>query len=203
MKVLKLNKTEKLIASKLLKLIQTISSEDDFKKPSFGSGQKKIKDNKYESWKFIPNKYGIAADLYKIKKTLHKKGNFYPIFLDLGCGIGNIMGLAHSIGYVCDGVELDDKLPKIFVSNKIINDDICTFDIKKRNPDVVYMYMPIKNNKIMQQVLDKTAKDLKKGGILIFYTDGCKILDKKCKYNLALPKELSRIENEGNIFYKK
>src|SRR5258708_1971629 len=47
----------------------------------------------------------IAIGLLKIYKNLNKTN---PTLIDIGCGIGNIVALATSLGYTASGIEIDE-----------------------------------------------------------------------------------------------
>ena len=108
-----------------------------------------------ERYPFIP--IPPNAMLYFLNKTIkyyHKRKR--PVsslrFVDAGCGIGNIVLMAHMIGFTSDGIEIDNKNVKIARKlvnrqhTEIIEKDILTFKNYSLY-DVIYFFRPFCDNK--------------------------------------------------------
>jgi len=95
-------------------------------------------------------------------KTLEKIANKGNTFLDLGCGAGNILYYADSLGYKCTGVEFNPEFEKFLQPF-----DYQIKDIQKLDPefyskfDVVYAYLPLKEDR--QDYYQKVISNIKTG----------------------------------------
>lgn len=128
---------------------------------------------------FVP--YGnlnyLIAKLSKIHSHLRKRLKRNPRFLDIGCGIGNIVLLADLVGYNASGLEYDPDIyavakqlhaPTCYTefNSEIIQNDMRTF--KKYNEyDVLYYYEPMISKLAMKEFSIKLAKEMKPGAYLI------------------------------------
>ena len=91
-------------------------------------------------------------------------------FIDIGCGIGNILLLAEMMGFDVFGIEKDTaslKIAKSLVDDQSVNqEDIWNFD-RLKNFDVVYYFRPF-CQKNLQLKFEKHIEDsLNTGTILI------------------------------------
>lgn len=97
--------------------------------------------------------------------------NRYPLFLDAGCGMGNIMAIAHAAGFRVSGIERDITTYKYatkFTKNfgKVYRANMVTFkDYGKY--DVIYYYVPIKDHNLMHKCAERIAEQMKIGAIII------------------------------------
>lgn len=143
---------------------------------------------------FIPNSPDLviraligAMELMKKDKQLSQKYAHYK-FLDAGCGAGNIMLLAHCVGFDVWGIERDDDTIKIardllhytnlFKQGRgIIKADLA--DYKKYGEyNVIYYYQPMHSNK-MAIFVNALCKQMKVGAIILAFGSGRQILDDK------------------------
>ena len=125
---------------------------------------------------FIPTHgvEGITRSLHYVRK-LNDIDSCSPIkFLDCGCGIGNIMVIAHHLGfkpygieYEKENVELARKLLRNAIRPKqVIHGDLMKYENYKKY-DVIYYYEPLKKNEKRRDFADKIAKDAKCGALVI------------------------------------
>lgn len=97
--------------------------------------------------------------LYKVYRPNMK-------FLELGCGVGNVIRFARNIGYNCIGYEINFNLIKDLGDN-----DIKLFDIRNlskieyENSDIIYCYRPIKDG--YDEYIKNIISYMKKGSILM------------------------------------
>lgn len=131
------------------------------------------------SYGFVPSKgiIGLTRAFKAVFDYLTKRVNGDLSFLDAGCGIGNMLLIAYSIGFTSvNGVEFDKKtitiarrLIKHTVYNghhcKIIKADLTKYD-KYGNYDVIYYFQPM-HPKHMYKFLDLLKQDMKIGAIVI------------------------------------
>ncbi len=92
-------------------------------------------------------------------------------FLDIGCGIGNVMLIAQYMSWVASGI---DRRKRSLATGKKLLGGVGEFiygDILKfrryRHYDVLYYYQPMHGDGLMQKLVDKLAKDMKEGAIVI------------------------------------
>ena len=133
-------------------------------------------ENNKPCYGFIP--YGDYTKIVEILTALRKK--YYsknarasrPKFLDIGCGIGNIVLLAHSAGYSANGLEYDPKTYKVAKSickptgSKIFKGDMNKFR-RYGEYDVLYYYKPMSNNDDMHKFACKLIRKMKPGAHVI------------------------------------
>jgi len=146
--------------------------------------------NKFEDPIWKRNKetgaYGFVPGKQIIKLTkvfmavfdyLAKKVSEDLSFLDAGCGVGNMLLIAYSIGFTSvSGIEFDEKtitiarrLLRHTVHKehycKIIRADLMEYD-EYRDYDVVYYYQPMRSSH-MDKFLGLLKQDMKIGAIVI------------------------------------
>lgn len=99
-----------------------------------------------------------------------KPDNEHPSFLDIGCGIGNVLLFAEQMEFDVYGLE-KDPFPcsvaiKIHGSERVVQQDIWEFDDYSRF-DVIYYFRPFHDG-VLQRRFERFIEDqLKSGGILI------------------------------------
>lgn len=102
-------------------------------------------------------------------KYLKELYNFYSpnmCFLELGCGVGNVLRFANNIGYLTMGFEIDSNLTKGLKNPNIINFDIRKLpDFEYKNSDIIYCYRPIKEG--YDEYIEKVISVMKSGAILM------------------------------------
>lgn len=99
----------------------------------------------------------FLKDLYKI---------YQPnlTFLELGCGVGNVLRFAKNIGFKVTGIEIDTNL--IQNTEEVINMDILNYPSQNyKNYDVIYIYRPLKNG--YDDYINLIIENMKVGSILI------------------------------------
>lgn len=107
---------------------------------------------------------------------LTKKVNKDLSFLDAGCGVGNMMLLAHSVGFIkTNGIEIDEKTARIArkllkcamheYDYKVIRADLTRYD-KYKDYDVIYYFQPMHDGSILK-FLHLLGKNMKVGAVVI------------------------------------
>lgn len=123
---------------------------------------------------FIPsgNLIDTLNQLRIIGKRLRKKTGHSPKFIDIGCGIGNIVLLANAAHYEATGLEYDLETCKTAkhlckrTNIKIIKGDMRTFKNYCKY-DVLYFYQPMRDYHAMLTFTTELAKQMKPGAYLI------------------------------------
>jgi SAM-dependent methyltransferase len=171
------------------------------------------------SYHFINNNtYSVIKRFIRLKNYLFEERRWsghdtYPSrFLDVGCGIGNILLFAKH-AYLCNeylGLEYFDKTIKLgrkwlkehgankrtHVNKiKMLKRDIMTYK-SYGLADIIYYYCPFENHK-MQKVLElRIEEQMKKGAILVPYLKQCWDLDKDDRF------EVIRLDTNAPIYIK-
>ena len=141
---------------------------------------------KKEGYPFIAS--GRAVSILKClgriqKHLMANNGVYFPKFVDCGCGIGNVLLLANSMGYEVTGIEHDGKTAKIaekmmqFTGSSVIKEDIAKFKHYSRF-DVIYFYTPINSCALMDQFLKNVRDSAKVGAVIVSYNQAIGILSK-------------------------
>jgi 2-polyprenyl-3-methyl-5-hydroxy-6-metoxy-1,4-benzoquinol methylase len=121
---------------------------------------------------FIPYPYNSALNytLTNIYNKFDRSVN-WPKFLDIGCGIGNIVMLANLIGFTSDGIEYDPKIYKVAKHLELYRSTIFKGDMRKfkryHEYDVLYYYRPILCDEAMKKFSHKLAETVKPGAYVI------------------------------------
>lgn len=193
-KTLKITKNEELLAEKLNLAIHRMSKIH----PSYNHSTRDIEGNR--CWNFVPHEgSAVAKYLIAIKKAEKRQLNF----LDLGCGIGNMLILANILGYKSIGVEYNEELVKI--ARRIYSSHIIQYNILNIENfleyDVIYMYRPIDDEKVLKKLMQKIITKAKIGTYFIFMScDHSFMLSKK--ENLRLIKVNIRYDGMYGLFQK-
>jgi len=141
---------------------------------------------------FIADSYKIRGDYKSRKGTMHY--GFVPTnteyilevlfelyhymggykyqhsFLDIGCGIGNIVLLAKQIGFNAYGLEYNKKICSIarrFIGKSYIFRGDMTYFRNYSEYDVLFYYIPIINPEAMRKFATKLSKAVKPGAYII------------------------------------
>ncbi len=170
-------------------------------------------ENRYGYWS-NRNVVDIITGLTTAFSYMIDQGRTDPLFLDAGCGAGNILLLAHIIGFDSIGIEIDKKtarigrkllklssLPRI----TIIHEDLATYrqyDIY----DVVYYYQPMHSgSNPMEEFLKLLINGAKIGALIIadgddpFKNDKCFKLITHKKQHIPIYKKVS-VKQLGNRY---
>lgn len=171
---------------------------------SFISDSYKIRDG-YESTKgtkhygFIPSRtMSILEALYVL--YIHMDGGYRHYnnrysFLDIGCGIGNVVLLAEKVGFDAYGLEYNNKIynvAKKFIDKyHIFKGDMTNFRNYDKY-DVLYCYSPINDGKVMTKFTAKLAKAVKPGAYVIL---------NGYSYIFGSSKEFELVKLKSNSYY--
>jgi SAM-dependent methyltransferase len=128
-----------------------------------------------KSYPFIPHDPVDLVHIFtNVEKYLYNRGIKHdPTFLDAGCGVGNIMALAHSVGFDVSGIDINPDLIELahhlFRHTQNYELDIC--DILSYNRynefDIIYYFCPIQDIELEKQFEKKVETDAKRGAIII------------------------------------
>lgn len=114
-------------------------------------------DQKSEFFNNIIIDVRFLKDLYKIYQPNLK-------FLELGCGVGNVLRFAKNIGFKVTGIEINQNL--IQNTEEVINMDILNYPVENyKDYDVIYIYRPLKNG--YDDYINLIIENMKEGSILI------------------------------------
>jgi len=155
--------------------------------------------NKMGHYHFIPrdveNVLSMLIYSRNYLKTVLPKSLEYgkgPKFLDCGCGVGNIVILAHFAGFDAYGVEYDPltltrgrRLLKQFDIDpkRLMKGDILEYS-KYHEYDVLYGYCPMNNSEFEHKFEYKLRLDMKIGALIcgLPYHIGCEKIDDQYVY---------------------
>ncbi|RLI53636.1 MAG: hypothetical protein DRO87_11335 [Candidatus Thorarchaeota archaeon] len=128
-----------------------------------------------KSYPFIPHDpIDLVRIFTNVERHLYDGGIKHdPRFLDAGCGIGNVMVLAHAVGFEVSGIDINPDLIELahhmFAHSHDYSLDIC--DILSYNKynmyDIIYYFCPIQDVELEKEFEKKVEKDAKKGAIII------------------------------------
>ncbi len=133
---------------------------------------------------FIPHSLPSVLRLLKTaeKASREAQGDSYSrLFLDAGCGVGNIIRLAQGMGYIAHGVEYCQKNVKI--ARRVVSARVETghkfsdgtkvfcgdlFNFKHYNKyDVIYYFCPISKHDIEVKFEHLVENGMKVGAVLV------------------------------------
>lgn len=111
--------------------------------------------------------------LEKIKEIVGEETFKDKRFLDIGCGLGAKVWLAHEAGLYASGIELSkgyaEMAKEIFKHRHKIEikkaDGLRFKDYNKY--DIIYMYSPCSNGLKMQNLVERVVKNMKVGAFVI------------------------------------
>jgi len=93
-----------------------------------------------------------------------------PTFLDIGCGIGNVLLFAEQVGFDIYGIEKDQYpfyvASRMLGSGRISQDDILDYD-RYGDFDVVYYFCPLTDGALQKNFELQVENSLRPGAILI------------------------------------
>lgn len=136
-----------------------------------------------------------------------KVGN--KLFLDAGCGPGNVMAIANAVG-LCHryhGIEYFDETYKraqawLGVEGhcrtiyKLFKDDILKFN-KYKNYDIIYFYCPFSDARLQRRFEERLEDEMKVGAILIAQLKQSHSIQKDYRF-----KKIKKIPGADNVFIK-
>jgi SAM-dependent methyltransferase len=125
---------------------------------------------------FIPRPSHIIMDLltHSMQYISARSNMTAPKFLDCGCGVGNVVILAHFAGFEAYGIEYDKitlargrRLLKQFgiPTNRLMQGDILDYP-KYHEYDLLYGYCPMCNGKLERKFEEKLRLDMKIGALV-------------------------------------
>lgn len=112
--------------------------------------------------------YG-ARTIYDILSRIREKYPDHKKFLDVGCGIGNILSIARILGFQSTGIEYNEAYHQYLINPRTTNVEwMDAFDFEKYyDYDIIYLYRPISNNDKMRQLMLKIVKEMRNGALII------------------------------------
>jgi SAM-dependent methyltransferase len=109
--------------------------------------------------------------LYTIIRAKDDYINGHIKFLDIGCGIGNIVLLASVSGFYADGLEYNRDTYKVAKQVCKYNMKVFHGDMRKfrhyKEYDVLYYYQPISDGEEMEKFSFKLSREMKPGAYVI------------------------------------
>lgn len=115
-------------------------------------------DEKLEFFNNIIIDVRFLKDFYKIYKPNMS-------FLELGCGVGNVLRFAKNIGFDVTGIEINSDLIQDSILN-VINMDIQKYPMENyKDYDVIYIYQPLKVG--FTNYVNTVIENMKIGTILV------------------------------------
>ena len=115
----------------------------------------------------------IATDYETLKYISYLRGLYKKnaVFCDIGCGIGNIVLYAGKSGFDSFGYEINTGLKPIHKKAKIAVEygDILKMDLSRLNEaDVIYLYRPINDDRLMNKLFGLIYKHSRDGAIILY-----------------------------------
>jgi len=121
------------------------------------------KNNSNEFWGNIESHY---TDLLFLGKYSNKDLSFF----DVGCGSGQTLDFAKSLGFhKVSGLEIDKTLYEECLKNgfDVINENVITSKLDfLKNFDIIYFYCFIKEEDLQKKVLKNICNNMKVGAII-------------------------------------
>ena len=145
-------------------------SEDEYNRISIGyydSGNV-YNDGKYYSE--VPSYYENFKVLKYLKDTIFS--NIRPKLCDMGCGSGGVVSFSKKIGYESIGIEYQKQLKKYHdeLDINVIYGDFFKMDLSfLKNMNLIYLYRPIKDEKLCDKLLELIYENTKKDVIILYY----------------------------------
>lgn len=114
----------------------------------------------------------VFAQLKFVRELLAESGRQAPApsFLDIGCGIGNILLFAEQMDFAVYGLEKDEYpcaiATKLIGKDKVVQQDIWEYD-DFHTFDVIYYFRPFHDGTLERRFERFIEDRLKPGGVLI------------------------------------
>ena len=128
-----------------------------------------------------------------LSETRPNVSEHVPTFLDIGCGIGNVLLFAEQVGFDVFGIEKDEYpfyvASRMLGSSRISQDDILKYD-RYGDFDVVYYFCPLTDGNLQREFEHQVEDTIRKGSILIANykrSDRIKEDPRFSKLNIDLP----------------
>lgn len=135
--------------------------------------QKESQNDDSKEYPFVPmDTRQVFRQIQMAKRHLEckKDGPHNSTFLDIGCGIGNILLFAEQMGLDVYGFEKDEypcKIAlKLFGKERVCQDDIWNYELY-HNFDIIYYFRPFHDGPTQKKFEHYIEDQLKPGGILI------------------------------------
>ena len=115
----------------------------------------------------------FCRTLLKVREILGVSPMARPTFLDVGCGPGITLVMAHHCGFKATGLELDK--PTIALAKKLLQYSCLTgirrADILKYRRygdyDVIFMFNPLCDHKLKTQLEERVLRQAEPGALII------------------------------------
>lgn len=152
------------------------------------SGLKHASSRDGDRFTFIPAPFDMVAEEFLVLLAYARATDGEPnSFLDVGCGIGNIMLIPWSLGIATHGIEYDANIlqhclfpilkGRTRYATGIFHMDALKFR-KYSQYDVIYYYCPMCNRKMEDQLESKIQKEMHPGAYLFVPMGGAPRHDK-------------------------
>jgi len=134
--------------------------------------QQKSQNDAAKEYPFVPmdtrqmfQEIQVAADYLRQRGRWGKAD-----FIDIGCGIGNVLLVAEELGFRVRGIEKDPHpcaiAQKLIGVDKVSQEDIWAYD-GFHNFDVIYYFRPFHDGESQRRFERLIEDSLKRGGVLI------------------------------------
>jgi len=91
-------------------------------------------------------------------------------FIDIGCGLGNVIRLAEKFGMNSTGIEIQTKYKVYHKDISVVYEDAKKFNYS--NLDVIYMYRPMVKDKDMYDIISQILNTANVGTRIIYVNYG-------------------------------
>ena len=94
-----------------------------------------------------------------------------PVLCDIGCGIGNILFFASKFGYSAFGYDINSMLLPVHRKLKadVVYGDLLDMDLSRMMAaEVIYLYRPIEDKKLMDRVFELIFANTKEDVIIVY-----------------------------------
>jgi len=135
----------------------------------------------------------LAADHLKEKNPQAQR----PSFIDIGCGIGNVILVAEQMEFEVFGIEKDPYPCKVarrlMGEEKVAQEDIWSYN-KFADFDVIYYFRPFHDGEMQHKFEHMIEDSLKRGGILI--------ANRKMSQRIATDDRFQRLHQDMPVWEK-